>query len=184
MVSVTDVKAQELIERVSKKLQENDKIKPPVWTEFVKTGAHAERPPARKDWWYVRCASILRKLAVNGKTGVGQLRTWYGGRKNRGVKPEHHVDASGNIIRKALQQLEAAGYVKKEKDGRTLSPAGQSLLTKTVLEIKGGKKVERGKQERAGRTSAQSTEGKETPVKKNTKPSSTAKTNKRKTSKP
>ena len=136
MVSALDVPAEELIKKVAEKLKQNDKIKPPEWSEFVKTGAHVERKPTDKDWWYVRCASLLRKTYIEGKVGVGKLKTWYGGRKNRGSRPEHHVDASGSVIRKALQQLESAGYIKKDKTGRVLTASGQSLLHKTVLEIK------------------------------------------------
>ena len=135
MVSALDVPADVLIKKVAEKLKENDKIKPPKWSEFVKTGVHAERKPHEKDWWYTRCASLLRKTYVEGKVGVGKLKTWYGGRKNRGSKPEHHVDASGAVIRRALQQLESAGLIKKDKTGRVLTAGGQSLLHKAVLEI-------------------------------------------------
>jgi len=135
MVSAQDVPSQILIKKLAEKLKQNEKIKPPEWSEFVKTGAHVERKPTQKDWWYTRCASILRKTYIEGKVGVGKLKTWYGGRKNKGSNPEHHVDASSNIIRKALQQLESAGLVKKEKTGRKVSPTGQSLIHKTVLEI-------------------------------------------------
>lgn len=140
MVSAADVPADKLIKKTAEKLKSDDLMRPPKWVPFVKTGAHVEKKPVERDWWYTRCASILRKADVEGVIGVGRLRTWYGSRKNRGVKPEHHVDASGSIIRKAIQQLERAGYLKKEKAGRSLSPKGRSLLHKTALEVrKGGK---------------------------------------------
>ena len=141
MVSATDVPADKLIKNVAEKLKKDEVMKAPKWAPFVKTGPHVEKKPAERDWWFTRCASILRKAEIEGVIGVGRLRTWYGSRKNNGVKPEHHVDASGNIIRKAIQQLERAGYLKKEKAGRSLSPKGKSLLHKTALEVKkaGGK---------------------------------------------
>ncbi len=110
-------------------------IKAPEWSNYVKTGAHAMRPPEDNDWWYVRAASILRKVRTRGPIGVGNLRTWYGGRKNRGVKPEKHVDAGGKVIRTCLQQLEQAGYIKKEAVGRVVTPKGQSLLDKAAAEV-------------------------------------------------
>ncbi len=140
MVSAQDVPAQTLIKKLAEKLKQNEKINPPQWSEHVKTGAHVERKPSQKDWWYTRTASVLRKVYIEGKVGVGKLATWYGGRKNRGSKPEHHADASTNIIRKALQQLESAGLVKKDKTGRSITSKGQSLIHKTVLEIKKNKK--------------------------------------------
>jgi len=140
MVSAQDVPAQTLIKKLAEKLKQNEKIKPPQWAEHVKTGVHAERKPVQKDWWYTRAASILRKVYTEGKVGVGKLTTWYGGRKNNGSKPEHHADSSSNIVRKALQQLESAGLVQKDKTGRKITPGGQSLIHKAVLEIKKSKK--------------------------------------------
>jgi len=107
-------------------LKKVEQIKQPDWARFVKTGAHRERPPQSPDWWYIRAASILRKLKK--PTGVSRLRTVYGGRKNRGMKPEKSYKGSGKIIRVILQQLESAGLVVKDKKGRRLTPIGQKLV--------------------------------------------------------
>lgn len=135
MVSALDVPAEMLILKISEKLKTEKLIEPPQWTRFVKTGTFAQRKPHNPDWFYDRCASILRRIYIEKNVGVGRLRTRYGGRKNPGTRPEHHADASGNIIRKALQQLEKAGFIKKEKVGRVLTPAGLSLLEKTAVSI-------------------------------------------------
>ena len=140
MVSATDISADKLIKSTAEKLKKDELMRPPKWSAFVKTGPHVQKKPDEKDWWYIRCASILRRSYIEGVVGVGTLRTWYGGRKNRGSKPEKHVDASGNILRKAVQTLEKAGYLKKEKAGRSLSSKGRSLLHKSALENKGGLK--------------------------------------------
>jgi len=59
-----------------------------------------------------------------------------GGRKNLGHQPGHKRPASGAIIRKALQQLEAAGLVKTEKGkGRVITPKGQSMINRISLEM-------------------------------------------------
>ncbi len=141
MVSIKEIKAEDFIEKASSELKRFPELKAPAWASFVKTGAHRERKPERPDWWYLRCASILRRLYIEGNVGVGRLRTWYGGRKNRGSKPEKHVDASAHIIRSSLQQLENAGLVKKEKFGRSLSPKGRSFVDKIVLSLR--PKIER-----------------------------------------
>ena len=139
MATVYDVPADALIERVAKRLEEISEIKMPEWAKFVKTGAHKERIPEQRNWWYIRAASILRRVYIDGPVGVARLRTYYGGRKNRGVKPEHHVDASGKIIRTILQQLERAGLVEKDgQNGRKISKKGQSLLDKEASAINGG----------------------------------------------
>lgn len=138
MVSATQVPADKLISELAKYLKEKTpQVKPPHWASYVKTGSHKERIPDNPNWWYYRCASILRKLYASGKpVGIESLRVAYGGRKNYGVSPEHFIKGSGSIVRKALQQLEKAGLViKVPKKGRTLSPKGRSLLDKLANKI-------------------------------------------------
>jgi len=138
MVTALDVPADELIRRVARRLKEEyEQIRPPAWAFYAKTGAHKDRPPEDPDWWYVRAASILRKLYKAGEPlGIETFRTIYGGRKNRGVKPERFAKAGGNAIRKILQQLEAAGLVAKVPGkGRVITPLGVSLLDRTAKEI-------------------------------------------------
>jgi small subunit ribosomal protein S19e len=135
MVTVYDVPPTKLIEKLAEKLKDMN-IEEPSWTAFVKTGAHKERQPDNDDWWYVRCASVLRKIYINGPVGVEKLRTAYGGRKNRGHKPEKFVKGSGNVIRTALQALEKAELVKTTEAGRVISPKGQSLVDNTAKEVR------------------------------------------------
>ena len=143
MTTVYDVPADVLIERVATYFKANvEEIRPPEWAAYVKTGSHVERPPQNPDWWYIRCASLLRKLYLNGPIGVSRLRKMYGGRKRRGTRPEHFRKAGGSIIRHALQQLEKAGFVtKKDREGRALTPRGRSLLDAMAARIK--KELER-----------------------------------------
>jgi len=157
MVSVLEAPADELIKKIAEKLKSESAIKEPSWLAYAKMGPHAERKPQAKDFWYIRCASLLRKLYLEKNVGVGRLRTHYGRSKSYGTSPEHHVDAGGSSIRKALQQLETAGYVKKEKIGRTLTPKGRSIIDKTAMEFYKGEKRERArryKEEKAARAAA------------------------------
>jgi small subunit ribosomal protein S19e len=137
-VHVKAVPAETLIERLAEYLRENvNEVSPPKWALFVKTGSHRERPPDRLDWWYVRAASILRRLYVKGPTGVSRLRKAYGGRKKYPMRRAHKARAGGAIIRRILQQLEAAGLVGKSNKGRWLTPKGVSLLDKLSREVSG-----------------------------------------------
>ena len=135
MTTVFDVPADLLIEKVAEEFKDNDKINSPAWSNFVKTGVHKERKPENADWWYVRCASIIRRVYMDGPVGVMSLRTFYGGKKDRGVTPEVFRKGSGAIIRNALHQLEDAGFVEKVEGGRVVSPKGRSFLDKTSGEI-------------------------------------------------
>jgi len=138
LTTVYDVPADILIDRLSKYLKENVReVRPPEWAAYVKTGSHVERAPHNPDWWYVRAASILRKLYIKGPIGVSRLRKLYGGRKRRGVKPAHFRRAGGSIIRHILQQLEEAGLAEKDGNrGRILTPKGRSLLDALAARIK------------------------------------------------
>ncbi len=137
MVTVYDVSAASLVSKASEKLKEIPEITPPAWMAYAKTGPHVERAPSEKDFWYKRCASLMRNVYIHGDSGVARFRTHYGGRKNRGSRPEHHVDAGGSAIRKALQQLEKAGMMKKTKEGRAITPKGRALLDSAAKEAKG-----------------------------------------------
>lgn len=136
MTTVYDVPADLLINQVAKDLNENNnEISAPDWATLVKTGVHKERKPENVDWWYVRCASILRRVYIDGPVGINSLRTFYGGKKDRGVTPETFRKGSGAIVRGALHQLENAGYIQKVDAGRVITPEGKSFLDKTSGEI-------------------------------------------------
>lgn len=136
MSTVFDVPAELLINNVADEFKDNnDKINAPDWTKLVKTGVHKERKPENVDWWYVRCASVLRRVYIDGPVGVKSLRTFYGGKKDRGVNPEKFRQGSGAIVRGALHQLEDAGYVVKVDAGRIITPEGRSFLDKTSAEL-------------------------------------------------
>ncbi|MCE8422851.1 MAG: 30S ribosomal protein S19e [Candidatus Methanoperedens sp.] len=136
MTTIYDVPADLLINNVAQKLKTEEKAKPPEWANFAKTGAHKELAPDNADWWYVRCASILRRVYIDGPVGISRLRSFYGGRHRNGVTGIHFSKGSGSIAREALQQLEKAGFIKTQKIGRTLSPQGQSFLNNAANEVK------------------------------------------------
>jgi len=132
-----DIPAFKLIEKLAHHLKENvDEVTPPSWATMVKTGMHVQRPPQNPEWWYIRCASLLRKIYVHGPIGIERLRAEYGGRKDPGVRPEHAAKAGGAIIRKALQQLEAAGLVETfQNRGRRVTKKGRKLLEMLTEEL-------------------------------------------------
>jgi small subunit ribosomal protein S19e len=132
-----DVPADLFIKRLAAYLKENvGEVTPPVWSITAKTGSHRERPPQDPDWWYKRCASILRKLFIHGTVGVSKLRAEYGGRSRRGTSREHARSGGGSSVREPLKQLEQAKFISKvEKKGRRLTNEGFSLLNKISAEI-------------------------------------------------
>ena len=135
MAKAYDVPADVLINKLSEILKGED-ITAPSWVPFVKTGAHAEKPPQKNDWWYTRCASLLRKIYLHGPVGVKDLRGSYGGAKAVGYGGAHHRDSGGAIIRTAIHNLEKLGYLDKvEGKGRTVSHEGMKKIDRISTEI-------------------------------------------------
>ena len=101
MAKVYDVPADVLIERLSIALKSED-IPAPSWIPFVKTGAHADKPPQDREWWHTRCASIMRKIYLNGPIGINALRNDYGG-----GKPSALLNPS-----RFIQEISSTNYTK------------------------------------------------------------------------
>jgi small subunit ribosomal protein S19e len=133
MVSAHDLPSGKLIAALAEQMKSTPGIEEPEWAKFVKTGSHAERPPADSDWWFTRAASLMRKLYLHGPVGLGDLERAYGGNKAMKYYPKHHRDAGGSSIRKILKQLEQAELVAKTPKGRVLSSKGRAMLDKTSM---------------------------------------------------
>ena len=131
---IDTVSQQELVIALSSELKSF--IEMPEWAHFAKTGAHRETLPKNPDWWFIRAASMLRVINNKGPIGVGKLRTRYGGRKNRGMRPDRFALASGKVIRTILQQLETADLIKQAQvgshKGRVVTPKGVSTIAKAT----------------------------------------------------
>ena len=135
MVNIYDVPADALIEEAAERLA--DRIEEPEWVEFAKTGPDRELPPEQEDFWYVRSASLLRKVAKNQPIGLERLATEYGGKKrgtNRyAVAPGSHAPGSRNLIRTSLQALEEEGLVETAQgEGRRITDEGHTFLNEAA----------------------------------------------------
>ena len=139
MVTLYDVPADALIEALAETLE--GELEEPDWAGYAKSGTGREFPPEQDDFWFVRAASVLRTVAINGPVGVERLATAYGGAKEGtdryGAKPRHRTDASRKVLRTMLQQLEEAGYLERppNDEGRVVSAEGRSLLDATAGEV-------------------------------------------------
>jgi small subunit ribosomal protein S19e len=138
MVTLYDVPADALIDALADRLA--DRIDAPDWAAYAKTGSSKELPPQQDDFWSVRAASLLRKVAVDGPVGVDRLSTAYGDRKQGSTR--YRVAAarteagSKNIVRTILQQLEAEGLVSiAQGEGRVATPEGRSFLDEVAADV-------------------------------------------------
>ena len=130
---VYEMPANEYNTKLAEALKQIEEIKEPEWAMYIKTGVAKQRPPQEKDFWYKRTASILRQIYTHDVVGVNRLRTRYGSKQNRGMKPEKFKKSSGKIIRTILQQCEKARLLKKSNEpkkraGRKITDEGKQLL--------------------------------------------------------
>ena len=135
-MNIYDVLPQDLINAVAMQLKTDNSLQVPEEAKFWKTSWIREFPPEDyKMFWYIRGASLLRKL-YRSSIGINRLKKVYGGRTPGYVHLKHSSTGSGAIIRRILQQLETAGLVQKtDKKGRILTNAGRSLLDKTAATL-------------------------------------------------
>jgi len=139
MSKVLSSNAHEYNLKLADALKNVEEFEVPEWVEFVKSSPSKERPINEPDFWYKRAASILRQIYKNQIVGVNRLRTKYGSKKNRGMKPEKFKKAGGKIIRTILQQSDKAGFteiykIRGKRAGRKLTPKGKLFLENVSFE--------------------------------------------------
>lgn len=128
-ICVRDVAATDFIKAYAEHLKNSDKFDLPVWSDTVKTAVFKELAPYGDDWYYIRAASIARRVYLRPGIGMGQLQKWYGGSYRNGTKTEHFRKAASGIIRSVLIQLEDMKVVEKvSAGGRRMTVVGQQDL--------------------------------------------------------
>nr|CDS26122.1 ribosomal protein S19e [Hymenolepis microstoma] len=134
--SVKDVDGHVYVVALAKFLKNSNKIQPPEWVDVVKLSTANELAPSDPDWFFVRCAAILRHLYLR-PTGITGLSKAFGRGKRYGVSPRHHVNAYTGIIRRCLRDLESIGIVEKRTDGgREISRSGRRDMDSVAFQTK------------------------------------------------
>ena len=133
--NIKDVVPIEFIKAYAEQLKKSGKLVVPEWVDVVKTGAMKEIAPLDPDWFYIRAASIARKVYLNSNIGVTALARAYGDQNNKHYSPSHRKTASFKIIRYILQQLEAIKFVEKTKNGRILTKEGRRDMDKIAFQV-------------------------------------------------
>lgn len=138
-ITVRDVAPATFIEAYALHLKNSDRFEIPKWCDMVKTGVHKELAPTNEDWYFVRAASIARKVYLKPGIGIGALRKWYGGQYRRGSRAKTFQQAAGGIIRSVLQQLEETKVLEKtETGGRRITRVGQQDLDRIAGQVARG----------------------------------------------
>nr|XP_043615362.1 40S ribosomal protein S19-3 [Erigeron canadensis] len=127
--TVKDVSPHEFVKAYAAHLKRSGKMELPLWTDIVKTAPFKELAPYDPDWYYIRAASMARKIYLRGGLGVGAFQRIYGGRKRNGSAPPHFSKSSGGIARHILQQLQTMNIVDFDaKGGRKITSNGRRDL--------------------------------------------------------
>lgn len=134
--NVREVSPEAFTQRLAQYFENNKVLSAPKWADLVKTGCLNQMPPNFQNWWYIRSAAVCRQVYLHPNTSVTELRNRFGSKKHYGTKPCHFCQCSGKVLRVILQQLETAGYIKKNEEGRSITPRGQKQLDTLAREIK------------------------------------------------
>ena len=145
-VTVKDVPADAFIKAYAEHLKKTQKVTPIANAHFIKTGVGRELNPESEDWFYHRCAALARKLYIKPELGVGKLRHIMGNNRKHGHRPNKHGQASGKVIRFALQELERADVVMHYNDKRNTHtkvdlPQGKELGFPRIISPAGQKEL-------------------------------------------
>ncbi|KAL2337225.1 hypothetical protein Fmac_011671 [Flemingia macrophylla] len=134
--TVKDVSPHEFVKAYSAHLKRSGKMELPEWTDIVKTARFKELAPYDPDWYYVRAASMARKIYLRGGLGVGAFQRIYGGSKRNGSRPPHFCKSSGAIARHILQQLQTMNIIEVDaKGGRKITSSGRRDLDQVAGRI-------------------------------------------------
>ena len=134
--TVKDVSPHEFVKAYASHLKHSGKMELPEWTDIVKTAKFKELAPYDPDWYYVRSASMARKIYLRGGLGVGAFKRIYGGSKRNGSRPPHFCRSSGSIARHILKQLQKMGIIEQElKGGRRITSNGRRDLDQVAGRI-------------------------------------------------
>jgi len=136
--TVKDVSAELFVKAYAQHLKRQGKLEVPKWVDYVKTSVAKELAPYDPDWFYVRCASIARKIYLRPNTGVGALTKVYGSNYRRGARTEHFRTANSGLLRYMVRQLEAIKVLEKTANGkgRKISRIGQQDLDRIAAHVR------------------------------------------------
>ena len=135
--TVRDVAANKWIKAMAQQFKREGKLMVPTCTDFLKTSHGRERAPQNHDWYFYRCAAVLRHIYLRPGNGYGGLSKSFGGKKNRGCLPELTVKAATGPLHWACKSLEGLKLVAKGKvKGRVITREGRKRCDTVAFNAK------------------------------------------------
>jgi len=134
--TVKDVSSHAFVKAYAQHLKRQGKMEIPKWVDLVKTATHKELAPYDPDWYFIRAASVARKVYLRPNSGIGSLSKWYGGAYRRGTRKQKFNKSAQGLLRHILQQLEAIKVVKTAGKGRVITTIGQQDLDRIAGQVR------------------------------------------------
>ena len=140
--TLRDVSGAKWVKAMAAHLKQSGKLFVPNCTELMKQSHANERAPQNPDWFFLRCAAVLRRVYVRPGTGYGGLSKAFGLKKNNGSRPEKPIKASRGLLHWACRSLEGLKLLQKGKEsGRVLTREGRRKCDAIAFNVKSGRKA-------------------------------------------
>ena len=124
--TMRDVSSWKWVRAMAAHFKQEGKLFVPSCTELIKTSHGRDRAPQNPDWYYIRCAAVLRRIYMRPGTGTGGLSKPFGNKKNRGSQPEITTRAARGLLHWCCKSLEGLKLIQKGKtSGRCVSKLGR-----------------------------------------------------------
>ena len=144
--TIRDVNTWRWVKAAANHLKQEGKLFVPNCSELVKTSHGKQRAPQSPDWYYIRCAAVLRALYIRPGQGYGGLAKRFSAKKNRGSRPEIYCKAGKGMLHWACKSLEKLKLIQKgQTSGRVLTKEGKKKADTIAFNVLTGRKAVGGK---------------------------------------
>uniref|UniRef100_A0A146LKB3 40S ribosomal protein S19 n=1 Tax=Lygus hesperus TaxID=30085 RepID=A0A146LKB3_LYGHE len=134
--TLKDVNAWRWIKVAARHFKQEGKLFVPNCTEIVKTAHGRERAPQNTDWYYIRCAAVLRAIYLRPGVGYGGLSKRFASKKNYGSRPEHTVRAAQGLLHWSCKSLTKLGLVESGiKSGQRITKKGRKFADSLAFQV-------------------------------------------------
>ncbi|KAH9599047.1 Ribosomal protein S19e [Trypanosoma melophagium] len=134
--TLKDVRPWRWVKMCSRHFKREGRLFVPNCVEIVKTSHGRERAPQNPDWYYIRCAAVLRAVYMRPGVGYGGLSKRFGAKKNRGSRPEITTRASRGLLHWACKSLVKLGLIEKcEESGHRITKAGRKVVDSIAFQV-------------------------------------------------
>ncbi|EPY29798.1 small subunit ribosomal protein S19e [Angomonas deanei] len=136
--TLRDVNAWRWIKVCAAHFKREGKLFVPNCTEIVKTSHGRERAPQNPDWYYIRCAAVLRAIYLRPGEGYGGLSKRFGNKKNNGSCPEHTVRSARGLLHWSCKSLSKLGLLEKglsDQGGHRVTKQGRKVADALAFQV-------------------------------------------------